>query len=71
MDSVLEQLAADMAGKAVIGIVPQSEHELFRTYGVRGIPATFILHNSQVKQSYLGFQNKELLAKSLKEYPTK
>jgi thioredoxin-like negative regulator of GroEL len=68
MESVLEQLAADMEGKAIVGIIPQSERELFRTFGVRGIPATFILYNSEVKQSYVGFQNKELLAKSLKEY---
>ena len=68
MDSVLEQLAADTAGKATIGIIPQSERELFRTYGVRGIPATFILYNSEVKQSFMGFQNKEVLANSLNKY---
>lgn len=68
MESVLEQLATDMAGKAIVGIIPESEHELFKTFGVRGIPATFILYNSEIRQSYVGFQNKELLARSLKEY---
>ncbi len=68
MESVLEQLAAEMAGNAVVGIVPQSERELFKTFNVRGIPATFILYDSQVKQSYVGFKDKEFLAKALKEY---
>jgi len=64
----LDELATDMAGKAIIGIIPQSERELFRTYGVKGIPATFIWHNAQVKQSYVGFRDKGFLAKSLKDY---
>ncbi len=68
MESVLEQLAADMEGKAIVGIIPQSERELFTAFGVRGIPATFILYNSEVKQSYVGFQSKEVLTGSLKKY---
>jgi thioredoxin-like negative regulator of GroEL len=68
MESVLEKLAMDTAGKAVVGIIPQSERELFGTFGVRAIPAMFILHNSEVKQSYVGFQDKDLLAGHLKQY---
>jgi thioredoxin-like negative regulator of GroEL len=68
MESVLEQLAADMTGKAIVGIVPQSERELFRTFNVRTIPAIFILYNAELKQSYSGFRDKELLARSLKQY---
>lgn len=68
MESVLEQLAADMEGKAIVGIIPQSERELFTAFAVKGLPATFILYNSEVKQSYLGFQKKEVLARSLKNY---
>ncbi len=68
MESVLEQLAADMEGQAIVGIIRQSERELFTTFGVKRVPATFILYNSEVRQSYTGFQGKELLTKSLKEY---
>jgi hypothetical protein len=68
MDSVLKQLSADMEGKAVVGIVREKERELFKTFGVKGIPTTFILYNSEVKQSYAGFQDKDTLAKSFKQY---
>jgi thioredoxin-like negative regulator of GroEL len=67
MESVLAQLAADMEGKVIVGIIQESERELFTAFGVTNIPATFILYNSEVKQSYLGFQSKEVLAGSLKE----
>ena len=68
MESVLDQLATDLEGKAIIGIVPQAERKLFTTYGVKGIPATFIWYGSEVKQSYVGFRDKAFLAKALKEY---
>ena len=68
MESVLDGLATDLAGKAIIGIVPQSERKLFTTYRVKGIPAIFIWHDSEVKQSYVGFRDKGFLAKALKEY---
>ena len=68
MESVLDQLAADMAGKAIVGIIPQAERELFSTYNIRGIPVTLIFYDSQVKQSYPGYKDKEFLAKALKEY---
>ena len=64
----MEQLAEDMEGKAIVGIIRESERELFRTFSVKRVPTTFILYNAEVKQSYTGFQGKELLAKSLKEY---
>jgi hypothetical protein len=68
MDSVLEQLAADMAGKAVVGIIPQAERELFRTYNIRGIPAFILVYNSEVKQSFSGFKDKDFLADALNAY---
>lgn len=68
MDSVLKQLAIDMEGKAVIGLVREKERELFRKYGVKGIPTTVILYNNEVKQSYTGFRDKETLARSLRQY---
>jgi hypothetical protein len=68
MESVLNELATELKGKAIVGIVPQAERKLFTTYGVKGIPATFIWHNSEVKQSYIGFRDKAFLAKALKEY---
>ncbi len=68
MESVLDELAADTAGKAVVGIVPQSEKELFATFNVRSIPAIFVFYNSEVRQTYLGSQDKETLARFLKTF---
>ncbi len=68
MESVLEQLATDMAGKAIIGVVPNTERELFKTFEIRGIPAFLVVYKSEPRQSYKGFRNKEFLAKSLRQY---
>ena len=68
MDSVLEQLASETSGKASVGIIRESERELFKTFGVRQIPATFIIYKAEVKKSYSGFKDKESLADALKEY---
>jgi len=67
MESVLKQLAGDMAGQAIVGLVRESERDLFRAFGVTRIPAIFVMHNAELKQSYIGFQNKDFLAKALKE----
>jgi hypothetical protein len=68
MDSVLKQLAVDMEGKAVVGLVREKERELFKKFGVKGIPTTIILYNNEVKQSHTGFRDKETLARSLMQY---
>ena len=68
MDSVLEQLAAEMAGKAIVGTIQHTERELFKAYEIRGVPSFIIMHDSEVKQSFQGFREKASLARALNEY---
>jgi len=68
MESALKQLAADMRGKAVVGIISQTERELFRAFSITGIPAFFVIYDGEVKQSYRGFQEKQVLADALRRY---
>ena len=69
MESVMEDLADDMRGKAVIGKVYDSERELFRAFRVRGIPTFFVIRYGEVKQSFRGTTPARTLMKALNEHP--
>lgn len=66
----MKELAGDMKGRAIIGLVRESERELFKAFGVKGIPAIFVMRNAEVRHSFLGTQNKDFLAKVLKDAGT-
>jgi thioredoxin-like negative regulator of GroEL len=71
MESVLEDLAADEIGNAKIGIVPESERDLFSKFGVTKLPTTLVFHNGAMQKSLLGYQEKNVLAEILAAYKTK
>ncbi len=60
----LEELAAEYAGRAVVAKVDVDENgELASEYGVRGIPALFVIKDGEVVEDAVGLQsNRELRA---------
>ena len=66
MESVLREVASEMAGKAIVGKVYPSERELFRKFGVRGVPTLFVVRNGVVKR-FVGRRSSERLIKALKQ----
>ena len=63
---VIEELAADFEGKAVIGKVDVDENEaLARKFGIMSIPSVFIFKNGAVADKLIGFRQKAQLAEAL------
>ena len=63
---VIEELAADFEGKAVIGKVDVDENEaLARKFGIMSIPSVFIFKNGTVANKLIGFRQKAQLAEAL------
>lgn len=55
---LLEQIAADHAGKVVVGKVNvDQEQALASKYGIQSIPAFFIFKNGQVTDQFIGAQH--------------
>lgn len=67
---VLETLAAEVDGKAVIGkvnIEEEGSQAIAVKFGVRNIPAMFILKDGQVAKQFNGVQDKTTLLKAINE----
>lgn len=63
---VIEELAADFEGKAVIGKVDVDENEtLARKFGIMSIPSVFIFKNGAVVDKLVGFRQKAQLAEAI------
>lgn len=63
---VVEEIAAEMAGKAVVGKINVDEEiELAQMYGVMSIPTLYVIKDGQVAGSTVGFQGKDALLKLL------
>jgi thioredoxin 1 len=54
MESVLNEVARETKGKAVVGLVMTSDRELVRAFGIRKIPTIFIVRNAQIAASFVG-----------------
>ena len=65
---VLDNLAKEQGDKALIGKVNVDEAQsLAVKFGVRSIPAIFILKDGQVVKQFTGVQDKTTLSKALAE----
>lgn len=64
----MQEIAEEMAGRAVVGKVYGSDRELFQQFKVRGIPAFFVVRNGEVKESLVGGRSKEVLKKALERH---
>lgn len=67
MESVLADLSNELGSEAVIGKVHEGERSLFKKFGVRGIPAIFILRDTEVRESFVGTRTKKVLLDALKK----
>jgi thioredoxin 1 len=66
---VIEELAGDYAGKAVIAKLNVDENpKIAAQYGIRSIPSLLIFKNGQVVDQMLGAMPKNTIAKKLDEH---
>lgn len=63
---IVEELANDFAGKAVVGKCDVDENnEVATKFGVRNIPTIIFLKGGQVVDKQVGYCSKEVLAEKL------
>ena len=66
MGPVLEQVAEEVGGKALVAKVNVDEaKELAAKFGVRSIPALFVLKNGEVFEQFVGVQDKTKLVDAI------
>lgn len=64
---VLEEVAEEIGDAAVVAKVDVDKaQELARKYSIRSIPAIFILKDGEVKQQFVGLQDKQTLVNAIK-----
>ena len=64
--SVIEELADDFDGRAVIGKVDVDENEdLARRFGIMSIPTVLIFKDGQLVDKHVGFRQKTQLADAI------
>ncbi|MGC8605196.1 MAG: thioredoxin family protein [Desulfomonilaceae bacterium] len=68
LDPVLEELAKDMRGKAIVGRINTDKNLIARRFGITKIPAVFIIRDGEIKGSFFGVVPKETMAKALLQY---
>ncbi len=66
MASVLSELAGETKGRAIVGLVMVTDRELVRTFGIRKIPATFVMRNAEITASFVGLVPKKAIEQALK-----
>lgn len=68
LDPVLEEVARDMQGRAIIGKLDTEKNLIARRFGISRIPAVFIIRDGEVKDSFYGVVPKETIVKVLKQH---
>jgi len=64
---VLDQVADEMGDEAVIAKINiDEEQDLAVKFGVRSIPAMFILKDGEVRESFVGVKDKSTLVNAIK-----
>jgi thioredoxin 1 len=67
---ILDALAKELDGKAVIGKINVEDdgcQAIAAKFGVRNIPAMFLLKDGQVVKQFVGIQDKTTLLKAINE----
>ena len=68
MGPVLDAVAAAVGDKAVVGKVNVDEDaDLAAKFGVRSIPAVFVLKDGQVAEQFVGVQDKQKLISAIEK----
>ena len=66
MASVLSEVAGETKGRAIIGLVMVTDRDLARAFGIRKIPATFVMRNAEITASFLGVVPKKSIEQALR-----
>jgi thioredoxin 1 len=66
MESVLNEVARETKGRAVVGLVMTTDRELVRTFGIRRIPSIFVVRNGQITASFVGMVPKAQIQQALR-----
>ncbi len=65
---IVEEVAKEMAGKAVVGKVNVDENPtVSQQYGIMSIPTVMIFKGGTVVKQFIGVQSKEVLVSELKK----
>ncbi len=67
LDPVIEELAKDFRGKAVIGKIDTDKNLIARKFGLKQIPAVFVIRDGEIRDSFYGVPSKERMARALRE----
>ncbi len=67
LDPILEEVAKDLKGLAVVGKVDTEKNLIARRFGIRRIPAVFVIKNGEIKSAFYGVVPKETIVKAIKE----
>ena len=66
---IIEEVAADFEGKAVVGKVDvDNNQQVSVDYGIRNIPTVLIFKNGEVVDKIVGVAQKEVIAEKLNSY---
>ena len=66
---IIEEVAEDFAGKAVVGKVDvDNNQQISVDYGIRNIPTVLIFKNGEVVDKIVGVAPKEVIAEKLNAY---
>lgn len=68
LEPIMEELANELKGKAVIGKMDTDKNMIARRFGITKIPALFLIRDGEIKGSFFGVVPKETLMKALKEF---
>ena len=68
LDHTLKEVAEHLEGRVVIGKVDTDRNLIARQFGIKRIPAVFIIRNGEIKTAFYGVVPKEKLLEALKEF---
>jgi thioredoxin 1 len=66
MESVLNEVARETKGRAIIGLVMTTDRELVRAFGIKKIPTIFVVRNAQITASFVGVVPKAQIEHALR-----
>ncbi|HMK35621.1 MAG TPA: thioredoxin domain-containing protein [Desulfomonilaceae bacterium] len=68
LEPILEEVAKDLKGRAIVGKVNTDKNLIGRKFGVSKIPALFIIRDGEIKNAFYGVVPKDTIIKALQEY---
>ncbi len=68
LEPILEEVAKDLKGKAVIGKVDTDRNMISRRFGVQRVPTIFIIRNGEVKDAISGVPTKKTIIEMLRKF---